>query len=53
MVTVPILLGVPPVLTFIPPAMILTPAAFSRGLQFTALMPRLLAVWPMLLDGPM
>lgn len=51
-VTVPILLGVPAVFMFVPPAMILSPAAFSHRPQFAALVPRLLAVWPMLLDGP-
>jgi hypothetical protein len=47
---VPIAVLVPAVLVFIPPLMPLTPATFSRTMQFTALVICLFAVASMFLN---
>ena len=48
---VPIAVSVPAVLVFIPPLMLLTPASFSRIVQFTTLVICLFAVASMFLNG--
>ena len=50
-VLVPIAVPVPAVLVFIPPLMPLTPATFSRIVQFTTLVICLFAVASMFLNG--
>ena len=50
---VPVLLGMPALVVFVPPAMVPTPAAFTRRLQFAALVIGLLAVAAVVLDGLM
>jgi hypothetical protein len=50
-VLVPIVLGAPAVLVLIPPAVLLTPAAFARFMQFTALVVGLTAIAAVVFDG--